>query len=457
MLATALAVLVLVGAPDDDATKKKLRIAWASQYEWREDKLQNVTLDFEWKRTFRTRKDEETVTSGSGQLLIVGDEVKRRHLEGARGGGRAEVLEGASWVLRRFVRKPFEEAFKDMKLKALEPSASGADRIQAGGRVFVLKNDRIIAIERPMPPRKGRIRVDYKLDDLGDGYAVLREHYVERGDKGRKLATTRTLTARKGSDVPMPGSYHLGQEFAGGFLTVEITFKEPKVDLKDPVTIDPGARDLLKEAWLQRYVLPAAIRVRADFTRRPGKLLAQASWNQVTGEFELWEGDKLEVVLTDKSIRSRSRRENITKTCTRHLSYLFGLMRDIPFEEEFKDCGFTQQAGGDGTVVKVYGYANAVSLLIRDDAIAGYLEHGALPEDWTMFKLRKSKDGLQRIEKISRTYEGNKKTGKITYHRVKGVAVPKKFQMVVVPSSSRWDRFDLCEYALKRIKIELPK
>ena len=68
MLRVALVSLVVFGAPDKDKAEelgpaaKKLRTAWASQYEWREDGIKNVTLGFSWERTYTSPQGADAVT-----------------------------------------------------------------------------------------------------------------------------------------------------------------------------------------------------------------------------------------------------------------------------------------------------------------------------------------------------------------------------------------------------------
>ena len=59
MLRAAVLAFLLFAAPDADPARKLLRVAWASQYEWKEDKVANATFDFEWSRYTRTRRNEE--------------------------------------------------------------------------------------------------------------------------------------------------------------------------------------------------------------------------------------------------------------------------------------------------------------------------------------------------------------------------------------------------------------
>ena len=462
MFGSALVALVLIAAPDKELSPeaKKLRIAWASQYEWSEDGIKNVTLGFTWKRTYKTRRGEEASATGTGQVVVVGDEIKRVHIEGTgEGPRRREVADGVRWTLARFVRKKFSERFKDAKIEALEKSVAGDDRIQADNVVYVLKNDRIVAVEREVEGgRKGtRLRVDFKLGDMGDGYARIRETRSVKTARGKRV-TRKWIEARQETDVPMPARYGLEESRGdGGTLTLAITFQEPKTNQEDPLVIDAAARDLLREAWEQRYVIPAGTRVSASFLRKPGKELTKVRWSRVTGDFATIDVGKVEVALTEKEIKGRSQRDRITKRCTAHLDYLFGLLKDVPFEKEFENCGFSKQESEFGVVIRVFGYDGAVAFRLEEGRIAGYLTNAAGPEDWYVFKLKNSGDGRPLIEKITLTHDGEKKTGRIRYATIKGIKVPKSFQYILLPSrgEGRWAwPFDLCEYVMRKIRVE---
>ena len=452
MLVAALATLLVVAGPDEEISPaaKKLRVAWASQYEWREDGVKNVAIDFSWTRKTKTKRDEYE-REGTGQVVVVGNEIKRVHVTGK--GADDEIKKAVRWVIDRYARKPFEEAFKDIELKLLEKSPSGDDKVQAGKRVFVIKNDRIIAIERPIGKRN--VRVDYKHADMGDGYGRVRELFSVKRDN-EKETTERALEPRDGSDIPMPGRYSQREDRGSLTITLSITFGEPKTNRKDAVVVDTEARDILKDAWKQRYVLPKGSRIVADFVRKPGKALGKIGWNPVDGEFELNEQGKVEVVLSDK-IRSRRWRDLIRGNCEEHLTYLFELLRDVEFEEAFKDCGFTRQDSELGTIIRVYGYGNAVAFLVDDHKISGYLDKDAAADEWTTFTLKKAKNGLAMIDRITRVYEGAKKTARISYQRARGgVSVPKKFQYITLPGRPQHD-FDIVTYQFKKLKYESPR
>ena len=57
---------------------------------------------------------------------------------------------------------------------------------------------------------------------------------------------------------------------------------------------------------------------------------------------------------------------------------------------------------------------------------------------------------------MSTTSEGVKLAAKWSYVRMKGIQIPRKFEILVVPTLGR-DYVGVCGYALKKIKVTLPK
>ena len=504
MLAGALFALVVIAGPGDEKKElsdaaKRLRVAWASQYEWREDGLKNVTLNFSWDRKRVESNDDERLSSGTGQAVVVGNLIKRVHVDGGWRDDRTEVAEGVRWVLERYVRQPFEEAFRDVVIKDAGKSLSGAFKVSAADKTYYIKNDRIIAELREIGsarlPRE--VRVDFKLDDMGDGYARLRELYVQKSSSSKKLATSRTLRPRSDSEVPMPASFVLDDEpRSGGTVVLTIKFEEPTVDVEHPVVMDKNAAEILREAWLNRYTLPDSVRVVADFDRRPDKALGGRGWQRVEGELQVWGMDQIEVELApEKNSRSnqngRRWRAARRDTCERHIREAFGLLRGTSFEEEFKGCGFELAQDGARKVINVYGFGahvelwelekqrealskakkpttevderiarlrgrNRVSFLVERDYITGYRRMGAGDDGWTYLKLKKERDGRGLIIRLITTAEGTKLQAKWSYYRAKGLQVPKKIEMLVTPSPGR-DFLGVCAYNLKKIRVSVPK
>ncbi|MHC4956960.1 MAG: hypothetical protein ACYTGN_01195 [Planctomycetota bacterium] len=491
MLRALLVPILLLGAPDKElsAAAKQLRIAWASQYEWREDAVKNITLDFTWKATWRSSGGKEVNEGGTGQLVVEGERVLRRHIEG--GGSPGELHEALGWVVARYARQPFERNFRGRKILDGGKTAAGNPRIKlqrppppkkkkdppkpplTGKKkkkkkpprvwpvrheqpeTFILKNDRIIAAERNFGSRDKPevIRVDFRVEDMADGYGRMRESYTRRID-GEKHGLTRTLEARKDAPVPMPLRYRSHRKMKGATREIEITFKEPKLNVPDAVVIDPKAADVVRAAWKRRYVLEEDIRLTGRFTRKLEKSL-QSRWSpaKVEGEFSVWGLDEIEVLVSEKSVRGRSQRESIATTCLTHIRWLFDLMRPTPFEEEFEGCGFTLTDDKQGTIVRLYGYPRATALLVDDNRIIGALPPGA-DGAWTRFAHKDDPDGLARVEKVTIEFEGDDKSGRISYRGHKGVSLPKKFQYIAVPGRSRWGSFGVAEYTFSKVKVQ---
>ena len=114
-MAGALISLIVLAAPESEALQK-LRVAYASLYEWKESGLKNVTLDVAFSKTWRTTEKEGTYYNGAGQIVVVDGKVVRRHYPKVPSQVRTEVDAQVSWVLRRFARQPFDEAFPDAEV-----------------------------------------------------------------------------------------------------------------------------------------------------------------------------------------------------------------------------------------------------------------------------------------------------------------------------------------------------
>ncbi|NJN14446.1 MAG: hypothetical protein HC813_02085 [Planctomycetes bacterium] len=147
MIGTVLLVSLALGQTAEEAAQN-LRVAWASQYEWREDKIESVVLDFTYAGSWKgNREGEESRWSGGGQILVVGNELVRGHYPGADESRRKQLHEHLTWVASRFVRRPFEEHFKDAKISPAEPLSDGSVRIKTGTIAYLLKSDRLIGAE----------------------------------------------------------------------------------------------------------------------------------------------------------------------------------------------------------------------------------------------------------------------------------------------------------------------
>jgi len=330
---------------------------------------------------------------------------------------------------------------------------------------------------------------------MGDGYARLREFYTRKTGVGKKVRTSRTLRPRGDSEVPMPAAFVFEDEPPeGGTVVLTMNFDKPAVNVEHPVVMDKNAAAILREAWLNRYTLPDDVRIRAEFDRKPEKALLNRGWPKVEGELQVWGMEEIEVELTpdnnNRNNRGRTWRAGIRATCERHIREAFGMLRGTPFEEEFAGCGFELAQDGVQKVINVYGFSarvrlwelweeravlrrekkpteevdkriaalsdrNLVSVIVENDFITGYRRTGAGDDGWIHLKLKKDRDGRAQIIGLTTTTEGSKLQARWSYYRAKGLLVPKKIQMLVVPEPGR-NYSGVCEYALKRIRVTLP-
>jgi hypothetical protein len=442
--------LLLLLAPDDPA--QILRVAWASQYEWREDKVESVTIDFRYSRVWG-EKGEQT-REGAGQVVVVGDEIVRRHYpDTADDDARRQLDEHVNWALGRFVRKPFEEAFKDAKFTGPEPSAFEQRKISTANGAWFVKDDRIVAAEFDIgqPGKPNVIRADFRTADVGGGYAILGEtvSYTRRND-ATKVTRERALATRVEGDRPAPATYTFEEKTATEKERFTIDFASVRFDLPDPVTLDPAARDVLKEAWGRRLVLPGNIIIQGQFVRQIDKDLERARWKDgVTGDFQVYGMDDIQIVLDEPD-------DEIHRTCEGHIRWIFGLLRDRPFEEEFKGCGFELEPQGTETIVRVYGYPNALAFRVAGGQLTGHYNRVLSETEWWTYKTKAAGEGRFQIERMSREIEGRKIDLEFDYQRVRGHAIPKKFGVLATPTAWRGTTVGIAEYTFKRPKVSFP-
>jgi hypothetical protein len=442
--------LLLLLAPEDPA--QIMRVAWASQYEWKEDKVQSVTIDFRFSRV--SGEKGETTRDGGGQIVVVGDEIVRRHYpDAADEQARQQIDEHIDWVFGRFVRKPFEEAFKDAKFTGPEPSAFEQKKISAGAGVWYVKDDRIVAAEYDIgkPDKPFVVRADFKTADLGGGYAIVGESVsYTRPSDATKVTRERTLATRMEGDRPAPASYTYEEKSAGDKERFTIDFASVRFDLADPVTLDPAARDLLKEAWGRRLVLPENIIIQGQFVRQIDKDLERARWTDgVTGDFQVYGMENIQIVLDEHN-------DEVMKTCEAHIRWIFGLLRDRPFEEEFKGCGFEREPQGTETIVRVYGYPKALAFRVAGGQLTGHYQRVLSETEWWTYKTKSAGEGRFQIEHMKREVEGRKIDLAFDYQRVRGHVIPKKFGVLATPSAWRGTTVGIAEYTFKRPKVSFP-
>lgn len=449
-MAAGLALLLLL-APDDPA--QMLKVAWASQYEWKEDDVKSATIDFTYTREWGEKGENKR--AGQGQLVVSGDMIVRRHYPDATDPDtRRFIDEHVNWVLGRFVRKPFEETFKDAKFAGPERSAYDQMKITVGERAFYVKDDRIVAAESgfAIGGRTILVRADYKLADLGGGYAIVGEtdSYTSPSDS-TKVTRERTLTTRTEAERPAPASYTFEERSARGKERVVFEFHTIRFDLPDPVTLDPKARDVLKEAWARRLVLPDEIRIQGQLQRSIDKDLDRAGWrSDVQGDFQVWGMGSIQISLDEGGDTTREQ-------CEKDVRWIFGLLRDTPFEKEFEGCGFELEPQGDDTVVRVYGYPSALAFRISNGVIAGHYDKILSEAGWWTYKTKTAGEGRFQIDNMKREVEGRKIELDFDYQRVRGHQIPKKVGVFCTGFSQRGGTaVGVAEYAFKKAKVSFP-
>jgi hypothetical protein len=448
-----LIALLLLLAPDDPA--QMLKVAWASQYEWKEDDVKSATIDFTYTREWGEKA--EFKRTGQGQLVVVGDAIVRRHYPEATDLDTRRFIDGhVDWVLGRFIRRPFEEAFKDAKFEGPEKSAYDQMKVTVGGRAFYVKDDRIVAAESGVAigERTILVRADYRHADLGGGYAIVGESDSSTSPfDSTKVTRERTLTTRMTAERPAPATYTFEEKSARGKELVVFDFHAIRFDLPDPVTLDPKARDVLKEAWARRFVMPEEIRIQGQFQRSIDKDLDRAGWrSDVQGDFQVWGMGSIQVSLDEGEDRTREQ-------CEKDVRWIFGQFRDTPFDKEFEGCGFELEPQGDDSVVRIYGYPGALAFRISNGVITGHYDKILSEAGWWTYKTRAAGEGRFQIENMKRVeeVEGRKIQLDFDYQRVRGHQIPKKVGVFCAASSQRGGTaVGVAEYAFRKAKVSFP-
>ena len=456
MLSGMLASLLVLAAPDDSEALKLLRIAWASQYEWKEDSVENISLNFKYRMDWKNERNEEDSYEGEGQLVVVGTEVVRRHIPVTDPGRRARITSHLDWILGRFVRPPFEERFNDARFKGPEKAAGGLRRIGVGNIGFLIaKDERLAGEERNIGGGRAApyvIRVDFTTGDCGDGYAVLAET-ASSTRNAQKSTVSRTLTLNAESKIPAPGRYVYTRTDRAQ-TRVEITFETPKHNQEHAVALDPEARDLLKSGWARRFTLPDDIRIEGSFLRKPDKTLAGSGWVSVRGDFQVWGMDKIEVLLDDPKLDPRWATQ-IGKTCTGHFRQSFEYFRARPFDEEFKGCGFVLEPAAKTRIVHLKGHPKWLAFRLDEAGrIVGRLDLGT--DEWWSYKVREQREGYVTIERITREVEGEKIKLDFKYGKTKGTFVPKQIAVLAL-GQGRNPAWGACQYRLTKLKVTKPE
>ncbi|MDH3592330.1 MAG: hypothetical protein OER88_10655, partial [Planctomycetota bacterium] len=355
MVASVLMSLVVLAAPTDEEAAKLLRVAWASQYEWKEDGVKNATINFNFEE-IRTAGSDDFASGGKGTVVFANGEIARIHAPGV-GWRRKVLVEELTWVFQRFARKPFEERFKDAEFKKPEKAAGDTTKIastKAWG--YFLKEGRIVGLEYNIGKGKKPfiVRVDYKPTDMRDGYGLLSE-FSSFTMAGVKTVSTRELELRRTDDAPSPKTFVKTTLMAGTKVVFKIEFELPQLNEENPVVLDTVARDALREAWQRRWVLPDDIRLDGMFQRKPDRDLGKAGWMDVSGDFQVWGMNDIKTAVDVKKFRRAG--GQVAETCQNQIREGFGRFKATPFDAEFKGCGFTREESKDGkaAVIRLFG------------------------------------------------------------------------------------------------------
>ena len=456
-----LSVLILQ-APDEVDAEKILRVAYASQYEWKEDEVKSVALDFTWSTMWKGKDGKEYRNQGFGHLLVVGDEVVRRHYPATVSSRRDQTDRYVDWILERFIRKPFEERFKDIKIEADGKTEEGAHRISAGGRVYFVKDDKILGHELAWVENEKPIRVPvaYTTADMGGGYGVLGERYEYSRDDGKTVNAV-VLELQKGSPLPAPAEYRHLSSTPDSHWEVRIIFDQPRFDAEHATVLEPGTRDLLKEAWATRYTLPNDIRIEAKFEREVDKGLAKAGWwKNIEGQLQVWGMDQITTALSEDTVRRRRWVDRTKKTVDEHIREFFLGLRTRTFEEEFEHCGFRRIGETkEGVDIEVIGHPFARRFRVKEGRVVGHLALVAPNDGWFEHKLKKAKDGRYYVDKMTRRVQKEKFTLEFSWGRSKGCHVPKRFSVFIEPGTDRNNNpsvYGVVEYALLKTEVSFP-
>lgn len=438
---------LLLGAPDADAATL-LRTAYASQYEWKEDRLRSVTLEYTYDWSWDRGK---TRLRGSGEIVVVGGTLVRRHGADLDPRYRERFDEHLDWILARFLRPSFEERFKGVAVEGPEESASGRMKIGAGGTAYYVKGDRIVASELNMGTAEAPhlVPVEYGCAAVGGGYAIVKERC--RYTHGGTFTWSRALETKETAKAPVPASYTYALEEPLRKEELTIRFDRAELDGAHPVVRDPKARDRLRAAWERRFFLPEDLRLQGAFKRKADKTLRRAGWSDVEGDFRIWGMNAIHVVL-DSRHRDEPRGAGTQDSCRQDLAWAFGLLRERPFAGEFSGCGFEQEGEH---MIRIYGHPRVLAYRIADGFLAGHRDRVADETGWWTYKTRPNRDGKAVLEGMSRRVGGRKITLAFRYGRVQGVPLPKSVSALAI-SGGRDAAVGVVEYSLTRLKITPP-
>lgn len=460
MGAALVAGILLFAAPDAGA--KALRIAYASLYEWREDKVSNATFDFKFEFAQKGRRPEEIRKwSAEGSVVFLDGEIARVHVDGPNRARRGEMRGEIVWVLSRFARKPFDERFKDAKFKGPVDRAGGLKAVSLGGTAWLIADDRIVALEQAVgtPEKPSRIRIDLKPAEVGDGYALLDES-ASYGSGKQAVSWSKSLTvAEADGAIPVPDTYTHTSKIGMTARTTKITFSSPRLNTNHPIVLQPAIRDQVKAAWERRYRIPADVRIDGEWNREQGKSTVKGGWTRKAfGEFQYLRGE-FEVMVSEKLKLNQGTRDAMRTRATGHIRTALDLVLDTPFSKAFENCGFERNDENPG-IVKLLGHPTMLALRIEDGLITGHLEDAFGGEGWWDYRYKKASDGRVLIDRMTRRVEKKKWHTKIVYKRVGEYQIPKSIE-VLVPARP-WRGSDptevgILKYSFRKLEAQPPK
>lgn len=442
--------LLLLAADAESEAAKLLRIAYASQYEWREDAVENVTLEYRYKATRKWSQGGAEEFEGRAHAVVVGGAVVRRHYRGLSKERRDRLDAHLDWVVARFVRKPFEEAFKEAKFEGPESGTDDKRTVTTGNVAFHLKAGRIVGMELRAGDKAPWVAVRLVVADVRDAYAILGESVSTTLEAGA-FEHARRLHLFSEFEPPAPLRYVYKAKEPGIEEEVAFDFSPPKFNQPDAVVVNAAARDALAAAWARRYALPETLRCGGVFTRKADPKAWSFGPDRCEGEFRVLGLDSVEVSVDDprSGRRDPASLDTLIETDFR---WLFGLLRAQSFETAFAGRGFDLTSEGRSAVVHVFGDPDVLAYRVEDGRVVGHLDNTADEQTWWDYKTRKVGD-LHLIEKLTRKLGDKTYAQEIQYAKVKGLYLPKAFTRFRADVGFRGPRHALDEYELRNVRV----
>jgi hypothetical protein len=443
--------LLLVAADGESEAAKLLRIAYASQYEWREDAVENVVLEFRYKAKRKWSQGAAEEFEGRAHAVVVGGEIVRRHYRGLSK-DRRERLDGhLDWVVARFARKPFEEAFKDAKLEGPEPGTDGKQTVTSGNTAFHLKNGRIVGLEYREGEHAPWIAMQLVLADVRDAYAILGESQARTAVDAGTFEHARRLHLFSEQEPPAPLRYVYTAKAPGSEEEVAFDFSPPKFNNPDAVVVHAAARDALAAAWAGRYGLPETLRCTGAFARKADPKAWSFGPDRCEGQFRVLGLARVEVDV-DAPRSDRQSTAGLDERIAADFRWLFGLLRAQPFETAFAGRGFDLTSEGKSAIVHVFGDPEVLAYRIADGRIVAHLENTADEDAWWEHKTRKVGDRYL-VEKLSRRVGEKTFVQEIQYAKVRGLHLPRAFSRFHANAGFRGSRYAVDEYELRNVRV----